>query len=93
MRLAVRFRCALDRPDKQRCMRPGRLREIFDDTGNPVVAFDQENVTGLYHAAQLFRIARRERLVARQLLLEIAGNQLSNRIEHRAHEPLPSGLF
>src|SRR6202022_3247991 len=80
---------AADRSDIERGMRPGRLREIFDDAGNAVVAFDQEHIAGLDDAAQVLRIAGRERLVARHLLLKVAGNQLADRIEHEAHDAIP----
>jgi hypothetical protein len=69
------------------------LRQVFDDAGNPVIAFDQENIAWLHDAAQMFRIARREWLVTRHLLLKVAGNQLSDRIEHDAHDASPCGSF
>ena len=67
-------------------MRPGRLRQVFDDAGNAVVAFDQQHVAGLDDAAQMLGITGRERLIARDFLLEVARNQLANRIEHYAHD-------
>src|SRR5437763_8124698 len=85
MRFAVGFRCAIDRADKKRGMRPGRLRQILDDAGNPVVAFDQQHVARLDDAAKMFRIARRERLVARNFLLQVARDPLADSIEHKAH--------
>ena len=93
MRLAVGLGRAVDRADKERRMRPGGLRQVFDDAGNPVVALDQQDVAGLDDAAQMFRIARRERLIARHLLLKVARDQLADGIEHDAHDNLPpSGL-
>src|SRR5580704_6875736 len=75
-------------------MRPRRLREIFDDAGNVVVAFDQEHVAGRERLAQSVRIARRERLIAAHRLLKIAGDQLPEAIAHSAHDgslgPLPA---
>ena len=85
MRFAVGLGCAVDRPDIERGVRPGRLREIFDDAGNAAVAFDQQHIARFDDAAQMLRIARRERLVARHLLLQVAGNQLADR--YRARRP------
>ena len=73
-RLAVRGVAVADRPDIERGMRPGRLREILDDAGDVVVAFDQQHVAGLERGAQRLRIARREGLVALRRLLQIAGD-------------------
>ena len=64
-------------------MRPGRLRQIFDDAGDAVVALDQQHVAGLDDAAQMLGIAGRERLIARHFLLEVPRNQLADGIEHR----------
>jgi hypothetical protein len=44
VRLAVVCGAAQHRPDMKRRVRPGRLDKIFDDAGNVVVAFDQENI-------------------------------------------------
>ncbi len=66
-------------------MRPGRLREIFDDAGNVVVAFDQQHVAGLQHRAQRIRLARRERLVAVLRLFQIAGKKLPDAFECPTH--------
>src|ERR1700750_1109862 len=85
MRLALRPAGAGARADIEGSVRPGRLRQIFDDAGNPVVAFDQPDIALLDDIAQMLRIARRERLVTRHLLLQVAGNQLADRIEHIAH--------
>src|SRR4051794_6034923 len=77
-------------------MRPGRLREIFDDAGNTVVAFDQEHVALLDDPAQILGIAGRERLIARHFLLKVAGDQLANGVEGDAHDlssPRPSWPF
>ena len=93
MRLAVGLVRAVDRADIKRGMRPGRLRQIFDDAGNAVVAFDQQHVAGLDDAAQMLGIARRERLVARHFLLQVARDQLADGIEHYAHETPPERLF
>src|SRR5260370_15432201 len=94
MRLAVGLLGAVNRSDIERGMRPGGLRQILDDTGDPVVAFDQQHIAGLDDSAQMFRVARRERLIARHLLLKVAGNQLADRIEHDAHDAIPpSSLF
>ena len=89
MRLAVGLLGAADWSDIERGMRPGGLRQILDDTGDPVVAFDQAHVAGFDHPAQMLRIARRERLIARYLLLKVAGNQLADRVEHDAHDAVP----
>ena len=85
VRLAVVFLRAVDRPDIERGVGPGRLGQVFDDAGDAVVAFDEQDVAGLDDAAQKFRIARRERLIARYLLLKVAGQQLADPIEHNAH--------
>ncbi len=64
-------------------MRPGRLREIFDDAGNVVVAFDQQHVAGLGALARKrVGIARREGLVARHRLFEIAGDDTPDSVGH-----------
>src|SRR6266705_7140452 len=76
MSLAVGLRHAVDRTDIERGMRPGGLREIFDDAGYPVVAFDQQDIALLDNAAQMLRVAGRERLIARYLLLEVARDEL-----------------
>jgi hypothetical protein len=91
MLLAVRLERAVDRPDVKRRMRPGRLREILDDAGNAVVAFDQKHVARLNDGAKMFRIARRERLKPDSFVLKISGNQLSDRVEHEAHDRSPGG--
>ena len=92
VRFAVGFAGAVDRADIERGMRPGRLREVFDDAGNPVVAFDQQHVARLDHAAQMLGIAGRERLIARNFLLQVARKQLADGIEHYAHE-IPPRFF
>src|ERR1700736_4423814 len=93
MRLAVGLSGAVDLADIERGMRPGGLRQIFDDAGNPVVALDQHDIAGLDDTAQMFRVARRERLIARDFLLQVPRNQLADGIEHYAHKTLPrSGL-
>ena len=74
-------------------MRPGGLREVFDDAGNTVVAFDQQHVAGFDDAAQMFGIAGGERLVARDFLLQVARDQLADGIEHYAHETPQARLF
>ena len=84
--LAVRLDGAVDGADIKRGMRPGRLREVFDDAGDAAVALDQQHVAGLHVLAQVLRIARRERLITRYLLLEIGGNQLADLIEHDTHD-------
>ena len=66
-------------------MRPGRLGQVFDDAGDVIVALDQEHVAGLQRLAQRVGIARRERLIAVNRLLQIAGDQPPNAIEHPAH--------
>ena len=93
MLLAVRFERAVDRSDKQRGMRPRRLREILDDAGNAVVAFDQQHVARLHDVAQMLGIARRKRFEPDSFVLKISGNQLSDRVEHEAHDRSPSGSF
>jgi len=89
VRLALFRHTAGDRPDKERRVRPGRLREIFDDARNIVVAFDQKHVARLERRSQSVWIARRERLVAVHGLLQIASDQPANAIEHSAHAGLP----
>src|SRR5215813_188737 len=86
MRLAVLLLRALDRADIERGMGPGRLGQIFDDAGNAVVAFDEQDVARLDDAAQLFRIAGCKRLIARHLLLKVAGNKVADHVEHDAHD-------
>ena len=93
MLLAIGLTGAVDRPDIKCGMRPGRLRQIFDDAGNPVVAFDQQHVAGLDDAAQVLRIAWRERLIARNFLLQVARDQLADGVEHYAHSKLPPAAF
>src|ERR1700733_4517487 len=93
MRFAVGLGRAVDRADEQRGMRPGGLREIFDDAGNPVVAFDQQDIAGLDNAAQMLGVARRERLIARHFLLKIGSDQLADGIEHNAHGGIPPAAF
>jgi hypothetical protein len=96
MRLAIGFHRAVDRADIKCGMRPGRLRQVFDDAGNPVVALDQQHVALLDDTPQMFGVARRERLIARDFLLKVARNQLADGIEHGAHYNIspypPSGL-
>ncbi len=92
MRFAVSLGCPVDRADIERGMRPGGLREILDDAGNPVVAFDQQDVALLDNAPQMFRVARRERLIARHFLLKVARDQLADGIEHCAHFFPPGGF-
>src|SRR4051794_40849162 len=70
-------------------MRPGRLGQVFDNTGNAVVALDQKHVAGLDVVAQVVGIARREWFIAGQLLLEVAGNQLADLIEYDTHDGTP----
>jgi hypothetical protein len=69
------------------------LRQVFDDAGDAVVAFDQQHVAGLDDAAQMLGIARGKRLIARDFLLQVARNHLADRIEHYAHETPPERLF
>ncbi len=89
MRLAIRFRTRRRSGRRTAPNAPGRLRQILDDAGDAVVAFDQQHVAGLDQSAQPLRIAWRERLIARHLLLEIARDQLADRVEHEAHDGLP----
>ena len=89
MRFAVGLAGAVDRADIERGMAPGRLRQIFDDAGDPAVAFDQQHVAGLDDLVQLLGIARRERLIARHLLLEVIGDQLADPVEHDPHDTVP----
>ncbi len=93
VRLAVGLGRALDRTDEKRGMRPGGLREIFDDAGYPVVAFDQQDIALLDNAAQMLRVARCERLIARHFLLKVASDQLTDGIEHDAHDVFPPAAF
>ena len=93
MSLAIGLRRAVDRTDIERGMRPGGLREIFDDAGYPVIAFDQQDIALLDNAAQMLRVARCERLIARYLLLKVARDQLADGIEHDAHGVFPQRPF
>src|SRR5579859_4977172 len=91
MRLAILLLCALDRTDIERGMGPGRLGQVFDDARDAVIAFDEQDVARRDDTAQIFRIARRERLIARYLLLKVTGNHLADHIERDAHDALPPG--
>ena len=71
-------------------MRPGGLGQILDDARDVIVAFDQKHVAGPERSRQRARIARRERLVARDGLLQIPGNHLPEAIEHATHDGFPS---
>src|SRR5258707_939975 len=90
---AVSLDGAIDRADEQCGMRTWPLGQLFDDAGNAVVAFDQQHVALFDDAAQMFRIARRERLVARHFLLQVARDPLADDIEHDAHGVSPRGLL
>src|SRR4029450_8608548 len=90
MWLPIGLASDIDRPDIERGMRPGRLRQILDDAGNPVVAFDQQHVARLDDAAEMFGIAWRKRLVARNFLLQVARDPLADSIEHYAHTTPPA---
>ncbi|ODM82993.1 hypothetical protein A6452_18650 [Bradyrhizobium elkanii] len=92
MLFAVRLERAVDRSDKQRGVRPGRLREVFDDAGNPVVAFDQQHIAGLHDAPQMVRVARRERLVTGNFFLKVPRDPFTDGIEHYAHGFPPAVL-
>ena len=50
----------------------------------------EQHVAGLQRMAQRLGIARRERLVAAHRLVQIAGDQPPDAIEHPAHGRLPS---
>ena len=93
MRLAIDLLRTLDRPDIKRGMRPGGLRQVFDDAGNPVVALDQQHIALLDHSAQMLGVAGRERLVPRHLLLKVACDHLAYGIEHNAHTGIPERPF
>jgi hypothetical protein len=93
MRLAVGLKRTVNRADVKRAMRPGGLRQVFDDAGDAVVAFDQQHVAGLDDAAQMLGIAGGKRLVARDFLLQVARNHLADRIEHYAHETPRTRIF
>src|ERR1700680_2134872 len=91
MRLALARGAPLDRPDVERGMRPGRLRQVLDDAGNAVVAFDQQHVARPERRAQPIGVARRERLVAAQRLFQITCDRTAETVEHPAHGgPVPS---
>src|SRR5882724_1579808 len=92
MRLAAGFGRTFDRADIERGMRPCGLRQIFDDAGNPVVAFHQQDIARLDKTAQMLRIAWRKRLISRHLLLKVAGDHLADGIEHDAHVGSPKDL-
>jgi putative transposase len=91
-RLAVRRGALADRPDVERSMGPGGLREVLDDAGDVVVALDQQHVAGPKRGAQRVRVARRERFVARGRAFEIAGDALPEFFEHQVHDVSPDGL-
>ena len=88
-RLAVRGLALADRPDIERGMRPGRLREIFDDAGNVIVAFDQQHVARPQRRAQGVGIARRERLIALRRLFQIMGEKPPDPVGHPTHHTVP----
>ena len=73
-------------------MRPCGLGEVFDDAGNPVIAFDQQHIARLDHTAQMLGIAGRERLIAPDFLFQVARNQLADGVEHYAHKIPPAVL-
>src|SRR4029077_6719180 len=89
MRLAVGLGRSVDRTDEERSMRPGRLREIFDDSGNAIVALDEQHVARLDDIAQMTGVGGCEGLVTRHFLLEIESDPLANGIEHYAHDTCP----
>jgi hypothetical protein len=93
MRLAVGLASAIDRADIERAVRPGGLREVFDDAGDAVVALDEQDIAGLDDTAQMFGVAGGERLIARDFLLQVARNQLADSVEHYAHQTPPGRLF
>ena len=86
-RLAVRGGAIADRPDIKRGMRPGRLRQVLDDAGNVVVAFDEDHVAGLERCEQRRGIGRREGLVALRRLFQIAGENAPDSVRHETHVP------
>ncbi|MGY4317095.1 hypothetical protein ACVWW1_006422 [Bradyrhizobium sp. JR3.5] len=92
MLFAVRLERAVDRSDEKRGMRPGRLREVFDDAGDPVVALDQQHIAGLHDAPQMVRVARCERLVTGDFLLQVPRDPFTDGIEHYAHGFPPAVL-
>src|SRR6185369_118298 len=83
---AVGFVGAVNRTDIERAVRPGGLREVFDDAGDAAVAFDQQHIAGLDDTAQMLGVAGGERLIARDFLLQVARDQLADGVEHYAHE-------
>jgi PAS domain-containing protein len=89
VRLAVLGGASIERTDIERGVRPRRLREILDDAGDVVVALDQQDVTGLERGAQRIRSARRERLIAGRLLLQVTGKDLPEALPDPPHDVLP----
>jgi hypothetical protein len=90
VRLAVIGITAAERTDIECGVRPGRLREVFDDAGNLVVALDQQHVAGPERSGQRGRVARRERLIAGDRALQVAGEQPPNMINRTSHNGVPS---
>src|SRR6185312_15299419 len=78
-----------DRPDIERGVRPGRLREILDDAGDVVVAFDEKDVAGLERCTQRPGVARRERLVADRRLLQVMRDDAPDPLDDDAHDVHP----
>src|SRR5579871_6186124 len=93
MRLAIRLRGAVNRPDVKRGVRPGRLGQILDDAGDAVVALDQQDVAGLDNVVQVTWVARRERLIAGHFLLKIGSDPLADSVEHYAHSSPQTDSF
>jgi hypothetical protein len=93
VRLTVGLVRAVNRADVKRAMRPGGLRQVFDDAGDAVVALDQQHIARLDDAAQMLGVAGGKRLVARDFLLQVARNQLADGVEHYAHVAPQARLF
>jgi hypothetical protein len=92
-RLAVLADAIANRSNIKRRMRPCRLREIFDDARNIIVAFDQEHVAGAKRRAQALGVARRQGLIALDRLFQIVGDQSPDPVCHPTHHTAPASFL
>ena len=67
--------------DKERGVRPRRLRQILDRGADAAIPFDQEDIARPQTAAQLHGTARRERLVTTDRLVEVPGYGAADGLE------------
>src|SRR5262245_10298054 len=73
-------------------MRPRRLRQILDHTGNVRTTFDEQDIARLDQGLQGRRIGRRKRLIAGGRLLQIGSDVPPDAIEHPCHDEIPAQL-